>query len=1531
MTAASGHRDPAGLRRRGALVAPLSSAQESLWFVEQAHPGTAAYCVPVVLRWHEPVQVRALAKALCRLSVRHESLRTTYELRGGQPVQVIGEARSVPLVVHHQPTRPTAAELTARVRRPFDLARGPVLRCELWQSAPEGDTLLIAVHHIACDGWSLSTVLDDLSAAYEAAVAHSAHRTAAAPLQYADFAVWERESAQHRDVDGRAAQRAEVLADVGASPLFPGRGRTAEAVRPGGHLAFTVPAGLWERTCALAIRMRATPFVVLLTAFQEVLRRWSGSDDFLVGTVMANRQKSALEHVVGNFVNVVPLRCMPRAGMTFTELCRQTRAESFQAMAYQDIPFDRLTALSAAKRGTGREPLVEVAFGLQNMPAHRGHRRWREPELLPTGMARYDLLFLIEDRAGGVTGTIEYDRTRCTLQMAEQFRDNFVVLLTAAVTAPDSRLAALPLSTSRSGVLTGPRRDLGRVRPPADRTLLDQVAARLAEDPAATAVSTAGVRLSRGELDAWSWAVAAGLDAASAGPVVPVLAARGPGLVAGWLGTLRSGRAFLPLGLDTPAERLEYVLTDQDARFVLADEAGAATLRQMRAAVRVLDLAALRDGPMGTRRMPALTGDDTAAVIYTSGTTGRPKGVPVPHRGLANTVLWWVADADLGPDDRLLCVVSTSFDPATFETFRALVSGAELIYADDVARKDPRALLQLLHASTVVAMTPGLMRAVLDVADDTAGDGRRAGAVPASSSLRLIYLGGAKLPRALAVECADRWQVPLRNVYGPTEVSCTSVSAPVDPADPKEPPIGSPVWNTRAYVLGPDGEELPRGVPGELHLAGAGVSAGYTGRSRTDHEAFRPDPFAPADEPGALMYRTGDRVVVRRDGLLCFLGRVDEQVKILGHRIEPAEVAALLEEHDSVLSAAVTAEAEPRRLVAYVVPARAAALPTHDELIRPLGRWLPAVAFPREVYVVDALPRTGSDKTDFAMLRALRDKPLARAGRPPADLDPDQRWASEQFRSALDADGRPRAGQHEELSPDDDFFALGGHSLLAVRMLAGIERADGVTVPLRDFLDQPTVARLARLRTEAIAGPVAIHAAPPDGRYPATAMQQNMVFLDRLAGQRAAYVAPTAVELTGPVDRDALRRALAHVVGHHPALRSRFSLDRDRRQVFYRTDGTPPEVEVTRWADRARFTEHLREFCWRPFDLARDAPARAEVAVIGESTVLVLVSHHAAIDGWAQRILMRQLGIAYHAVRSGRTPELPAAVHPGMLADAWTTLHEPRRAERAEALLARLRGAPTDIALPHDRPRSPARPTAAGRRVTRLAPGATAGLRQALAAEGATASMAGPALLAAALAETAGQRDFLFAFPWAGRDTAAATEAVAMLIRTLVLRVDLRAGPTWRELLAAVREESLTAYRYADVPFETLVADLDPARGLRRPPVTPVLVTTATEPPAVPDLGPDVRARHVAPPGLCVKYELELTLTDTGGDIDFELAYATALFDGPTVDALLGRLTRAAGRLADDPDARVLPPVVARDDRPKYDRGTGQKTGEARP
>jgi amino acid adenylation domain-containing protein len=1464
----------------GKPVAPLSFAQERLWFIDATSPGSATYNVPLLLRWTGPVDVAALSAALSAVVRRHEVLRTTYRLVDGAPVQVIGEPGEVP-VLTVDGTADTAVREDAlrHARLPFDLAGEPPLRCVVWRGVPGGDVVLLCVHHIAVDGWSSAPLLSDLHHAYHEALAGREPSLAELPFQYADFAAWDRDSFDSPEMAARLTARAEELLATSADlELFGRREPTrVEGDRRGDRYVFDVPPELWRRTGELAAEFRATPFVLLLAAFQVVLARWSERDEFPIGAIMANRPESATEELVGFFVNTVPLRCRVDPRASFRQLCKEVRAEAFGALTHQRIPFDQLTA---AVRERGGGALANVTFALQNMPApdYLDSPKWTAPEILPTATAKSDLQMWFEQGADGLRGIVEYDVDCYPAETARTVGENVAVLLAAAVADPDLPVADLPISRAPGGVLSGPRLDRDAT------TILDVLAERFAAmDPAACAVSCGTEEVSWGELDRWAWAVADRVRDRAV-RYLPVVASRGGAMVAAWLGVLRAGAAYVPLAMDTPPQRMGYILSETGATTVLADAAGAELLARFGGDVEVLRIDELRTAQAPAHPV-AIEADAPCVVLYTSGTTGRPKGAVLRHRGLLNTALWWAEQLELTQADRVLCPWSSQFDPATFDVFRCLATGARLLLADDVERRDPKALLGYLRgpgAATVTSMTPALVRATLDA--DEAGE---------PLNLRAITIGGEAMTQRLVVDCVRRWGVRVQNIYGPTEISLYGTSAWID-VDDERPTIGLPVPNTRVYILGRHGEELPPGVPGELYLAGAGVGLGYLAQPERTAAAFRPDPFG--TEPGAVMYASGDRARVREDGQLDFLGRFDDQVKIMGNRIESTEVATLLEEQPSVRAAAVFPEGSPPRLVAFVVLSDVDCVPTRDELVKPLLGWLPPPVLPAEVYVVDALPRNGSDKVDLHALREMRSKSLPHTTSEVVEasgpaLTADERRAVDllvEVLAGIGSDIRPA-----DLRPESNFFTLGGHSLLAVRLIAEAERRWGVAVQLRDFLVDATVAGLAKLLASAPSTSDRSTEVATPQRYLASSVQQRLWFLDRVRALRPSYLVHTVVEFTGPVDVTRLCLATSQVLARHPALRSRFELDRERREIYYRTDGPPPPVELVSSADRP-VEEIVDELCWTPFDLAADAPARAGIVADGDRTLLVLVAHHMVFDGWSREVLFRELTTAY----TSTVDDLSAAPHPGELAGPLGT--------RPDEMIARLRGAPTDVELPGRRPRPAVQECDGAEQVTTFGAGLTARLRAVTGELGCSMFVTTATLVGAMLARTGTQRDFLFAFPWAGRDSAGSADAVGMFVNTPVLRVDLRDNPTWRDALVRVREESKACYRDADVPFEDLVAALHPDRDLSRPPLTPVYIGAFEGRSAVPDLGPGIGARLLSQEKLKVMYELDLTVTDLDDELELSAIYATGLLDATTVAELLAGVVAAAEDLTADPAGTVL-------------------------
>ena len=1009
------------LARLGARVAPMSFAQERLWLIDAAAPGSATYVVPLFLRWFEPVDPQALRAALTAVVARHEILRTTYELRDGHPVQVVHQPTPVDVEVVEPggPEHLVPADAERRAREPFDLATGPLLRCVLWRGVPGGDAMLLSVHHIALDGWSLATLFEDLAHAYDAARSGQAPQLVEPDLQYSDFAVWDRETFADPAVQQQLSDRVEELLEVDdVLPLagaVPGRDRPAPDNRPGRQHVLALPDRVWRQGAELARTLRVTPFVVLFAAFQEVLRRWSRRTEFIVGTVTANRPHADLERMVGFFVNTVPLRCRLDPAWSFAQLCHHARSEAYRSLTYQRIPFDQLTARAAAVRAGGHRLLVDVGFAVQNMPAPKlTAPRWAPPVVLPTGTAKFGLLLIVEQRHDGVACVLEYDSSRYPAAAAERIAEAFVQLLAAAVDEPDQ-----PLS-------------------------------RLAPE------------------------------------------------------------------------------------------------------------------------------------------------------------------------------------------------------------------------------------------------------------------------------------------HGPLE----PVPSPAPPSDDRH---------------------QPDAAPGKL-----------------------------------------------------------------------------------------------------TVP---------------------------------------------------------------------QQWAADLFTAALaEVDRAGRAPQPRQLVATSNFFALGGNSMLAVTMLARARRQPGGgPVSLKDFLTEPTVAGLGRLLaarptataaaselvTEPATGPASeslAGSATEPGRYPASSAQQRFWFLDRIPALRSAYLVPTVLRLDGDVAIDALTRATDLVLARHPALRSRFALDRKLRQVCYRIDGPPGttrRTDASGW-DTDTWRTHLAEVCWAGFDLATDPPARAELLTARDHVVLVLVVHHIVPDGWSQQLVLAQLAELYRAAIEGRAAVLADPVPPAATLSPTAASTPAAPDDQLARMLDRLAGAPTDVLLPHDRPRPDVQSTLAATSSVSYPADVTAGLRAVTAAEGCSTFMTAAALLAVVLARRGPQRDFLFAFPWAGRERPGSADAVGLFVDTAVLRVDLGGNPTWHEVLRRVRQSCTAAYRDVDVPLDVVAAAMHPDRDLSRPPLTPVYLSAQDTPPDPPTFGPGCSARQLPLDPLHIKYELELTAIDHPQRLDMALSYAVDLFDPATVAGLVTDLVVAAADLVTNPDAHPL-------------------------
>ncbi|MFE9423849.1 amino acid adenylation domain-containing protein [Kitasatospora sp. NPDC006697] len=1035
---------------------PLSPAQQRLWFLSRLEGQSAWYNVPVAVRLRGDLHREALRLALDDLTQRHEPLRTSYPAPGGGPEQRRHDAVRVALPVLPVTEDRIPATVARLAAEPFDLAVDLSLRAHLLAVDARDHVLVLVIHHIATDGASTGPLFRDLATAYRARCGGTAPDWDPLPVQYTDYTLWQlAQLGDEADPDGPAVRqlafwRTALSGLPDEATLPPDRPRRAVASGRGALHTVRCPAGTHAGLTELARETGTTLFMLFQAATAVLLARSGAGYDVPIGSFAEGRPDEALEDLVGFFVNTLVLRTDLGGDPTFRQLLNRVRQTDLAAWDHQDLPFDRIVEEVNPRRSAARHPLFQVLVTQEEVPAAPElHGLATSLEPVGPGPAKFDLGIVFTPRHGPggepaeLELTVHYATDLYDLPTVRDAADRLVRVLRAMVTDPDARVGGVELlaPADRRTILAAwndTARDLPR------EVLPEPVQRQAAATPGRIALSSGEAVLTYGELNSRANRLAHHLIGAGVGPesLVALALPRSPELLVALLAVAKAGGAYLPVDHRHPVERNAQVLADARPACLISTSAVAAELPAGGAPRLLLDhpdtrraLAGRLDTDPGERdRLGPLTPDHPAYVLYTSGSTGRPKGVVVTHAGLANFLAAMAEQVPLGPDDRLLAVTTAAFDIAALELFLPLLAGARVVLADERTVRDPAALAALARTSgaTVLQATPSLWQELLETDPD------------AVRGLRKL-VGGEALPVSLAGRLADGDGAAL-NLYGPTETTVWSTCAVVTPAGPVS--IGRPVANTRAYVLDEAARPVPVGVPGELHLAGAGLARGYLGRPGLTAERFVADPFGPA---GTRMYRTGDLVRWNRDGSLAFLGRVDHQVKIRGHRIELGEVEAALEAHPSVVrAAAVVREDRPGdpRLVAYVVLEPGAEDPSAS-LRAFLGRRLPGPAVPSATVLLPRLPLTPNGKLDR---RAL---PAPEPGTAPGARGP--RSPRERALCALFAQvlGVPEVGV------DQDFFELGGHSLLAMRLIGRIRAELGADLTMQSLFEAPTAGGLA--------------------------------------------------------------------------------------------------------------------------------------------------------------------------------------------------------------------------------------------------------------------------------------------------------------------------------------------------------------------------------------------------------------------------------------------------------------------------------------
>jgi len=1028
--------------------APLSFAQQRLWFLSRFDPASAAYNVPLAIPFSGALQITALERTLNAVVQRHEVLRTCFELEADEPVQRIETSAKVTLSVidlsNSLVPRPEVAQRLAaeEAARPFDLASCPLLRACLLRWAQDDHTLLLTLHHIVTDAWSMDVLAREMTALYTAFTTGQNPTLPELSVQYADFAAWQRQRLQGEYLQTQLDYWRERLLGVSALELPTDRPRPPVATNRGSAHRFTIPVSLAEALRNQARDQNVTLFMLMLAVFKVLLHRYSGQDDIAVGSPIAGRVRSELEPLIGFFVNSLVLRTTLAGNPPFQELLHRVRDTALGAFAHQELPFEKLVEELQPERDLSRNPLFQVIFQLL-----RGAAADQPDATIEAGgiSAKFDLSFTLQDQGNVLEGFVEYNADLYDADTIERMCGHYLNLVEAFVATPDARIGdAQMLGPDEQQYL---QIEVNATAVPHPTEVLHSLMQRVAvSQPTAIAVQAEEGTLRYDELEAQANRLAQRLCKHGVGPdqIVGIHLERSIDMVVAIIATLKAGGAYLPLDPDYPPQRLSYMLEDSSAAVVISRGGGGLALSTGSAVVLDLDQERLRIAEENdTPPTVAVDPEHLAYVIYTSGSSGRPKGVMVPHRAICNHMHWMVSHFGLAAgDDAVLQKTPIGFDASVWEIFAPLVSGGRLVLARQGGHRDAAYLVHTMaqNAVSVLQLVPSQLGLILEESGLAACD-----------ALRLVFSGGEPLTADLCVRFRQRLKAELHNLYGPTEATIDATSWPCrDIVRGNCVPIGKPIDNMQAYVLDNYGNLVPRGVPGVLHLSGAGIARGYLGQPQLTSECFRPDPFS--RQVDARLYCTGDRVRRRRDGALEFLGRIDQQVKLRGYRIEPAEVARVLESHPAVRQAVATvrigADGE-QGLGAYVVAAVQPPCPV-SELRAHLRPLLPDYMMPTWISMLAEIPRTPHGKIDW---QALPEPQIEAAPVPPASGS----GASLEQRIALIWAQVLGVG---EVGLDSNFFDLGGHSMLMVQVQHRLRRDLDMDVALLDLFRYSSVRLL---------------------------------------------------------------------------------------------------------------------------------------------------------------------------------------------------------------------------------------------------------------------------------------------------------------------------------------------------------------------------------------------------------------------------------------------------------------------------------------
>ncbi|MEH2068924.1 MAG: amino acid adenylation domain-containing protein [Nostoc sp.] len=1508
---------------------PLSFAQQRMWFLYQLDKESPFYNESLQMRIVRKLSVTALEKSINEIIRRHEALRTTFAVRKGIPFQSISPTFAIAIpVVDLQDVSATSVQqiVTQEIRKPFDLGIAPLLRATLLRQEAESHLLILTIHHIITDGWSMGIFFKELEALYYAFTKGEPNPLPELTIQYADFALWQRQwltqEVQQKQLDYWKQQLADAPPLLKLPTDYP---RPPVQTFSGATKKFQLTEHLTSQLVSLSKKSGVTLFMTLLAAFAVLLHRYSGQDDICIGSPFANRNRQEVEPLIGCFVNTLVLRTQIEDNPSFSQFLQQVRSVVWDAHARQDVPFEQVVEALQPERSLSYNPLFQVVFVLENFSLDTLELPdiSLTPEMVERGTSQFNLSLSIwqtqERKVGaeassdpnfvreGLIGSWEYNSDLFEAETIARMTGHFQTLLETIVSNPNHRVEELSLLTQSERHQLLVEWNDTQTNYPQDKCIHQLFEEQVQHNPNAVAVVFGNQQLTYQQLNAQANQLAHYLRSlgVTADTLVGICVERSLLMVVGILGILKAGGAYVPLDPEYPQERLSFILEDTQLSVILTQEKLVSKLgdRLRRGfADRKVDVICLDSNwdiiSQQTQQNSTTSSkaQDLAYVMYTSGSTGQPKGVSIVHRSVVRLVKE-TNYVSISAQDVIAQASNYAFDAATFEIWGALLNGARLVGVSKELAILPKDFAAFIKAQTisVLFLTTALFNQI-------------AQEVPSAfNSLRHLLFGGEAVdPKWVKEVLKNGAPQRLLHVYGPTENTTFSSWYLVQdvPEDATTIAIGRPIANTQVYILDKNLQPVTVGVPGELHIGGAGLAQGYFNRPETTAEKFiEIELFNKVER----LYKTGDLVRYLPDGNIEYIGRIDNQVKIRGFRIELGEIEAVLSQHSHVqVSCVIVREDTPgdKRLVAYVVP-QTDVTSIKDELRQFLANKLPHYMMPAAFVILESLPLTPNGKVDRRALpipdlySEIAEKYIP--PRTPIEEKLAQIWA--------------QVLKVEQVGIHNNFFELGGHSLLATQVISRLPDAFGTSLPLRSLFESPTVAQLSEVISNELqtgSGLTVPPIVPVSTRLdiPLSWAQERLWFLHQLEAESGAYTINFPLRLVGNLNVKALEKAIEEMVRRHEVLRTRFEIKDNKLVQVINPNVTIklPIVDLQNVADPWQQVKQLAiKEAYKLFDLASAPVLRVKIwQVTQQEYVLLIAIHHIAADGWSLGAINRELSAHYRAIVTGSSvvlPELPIQYADFTLWQRqWLTNQVLER--QLSYWKEHLADAPPLLELPTDRLRPAIQTFRGATEQFQLDSKLTSALRKLSQKSGTTLFMTLLAGFVVLMSRYSGQTDLVVGSPIANRNRKEIEGLIGFFVNLLPLRFDLSKEPTFADLLTQVRQVTQNAYDHQDLPFEMLVEKLLLERNLARNPLVQVVFALQNAPTDPWDL-PGLKVEEMPWELDAVRFDLEIHFWESPEGLEGFCCYSTDLFDGATIARMMKHFQNLLVAISENPQQPV--------------------------